>query len=87
MDGLSVPHNVSRRLPPLHVRLFKKNREVFRREFFEGGGNQSADLGGKRKRYLDRLSEKHGLGELPLFCGAQIKVPVPIIMDIRIKIP
>jgi hypothetical protein len=21
--------------------------------FFEGGGNQSADLGGKRKRYLD----------------------------------
>lgn len=32
---------------------------------FEGGGNQSADLGGKRKRYLDRLSEKHGLGELP----------------------
>ncbi|WP_031304381.1 MULTISPECIES: glycosyltransferase family 2 protein [Bacillus amyloliquefaciens group] len=33
--------------------------------FFEGGGNQSADLGGKRKRYLDRLSEKHGLGELP----------------------
>ncbi|MCP6680834.1 glycosyltransferase family 2 protein [Bacillus nakamurai] len=33
--------------------------------FSEAGGNQSADLGAKRKQYLDRLSEKHGLGELP----------------------
>lgn len=33
--------------------------------FSDAGDNQSADLGAKRKQYLDRLSEKHGLGELP----------------------
>ncbi|MCY9195365.1 glycosyltransferase [Bacillus atrophaeus] len=33
--------------------------------FSDAGDNQSSDLGAKRKQYLDRLSEKHGLGELP----------------------
>lgn len=33
--------------------------------FSEDGTNQSADLGLKRKMYLDRLCEKHQLGDLP----------------------
>ncbi|MGE6630445.1 glycosyltransferase family 2 protein [Bacillus sp. NPDC077027] len=33
--------------------------------FFDGGGNQSSDLGEKRKQYLDDLSKKHSLGDLP----------------------
>ncbi|GLF86716.1 MULTISPECIES: glycosyltransferase family 2 protein [Bacillus] len=33
--------------------------------FFDGGGNQSSDLGETRKNYLDDLSEKHELGDLP----------------------
>lgn len=33
--------------------------------FLNNGTNQSADLGMKRKKYLDRLCAKHQLGDLP----------------------
>ncbi|PAF15172.1 glycosyltransferase, partial [Shouchella clausii] len=33
--------------------------------FTENGNNQSADLTNKRKHYLDKLCEKHQLGDLP----------------------
>lgn len=33
--------------------------------FLENGNNQSAELNQKRKQYLDKLCEKHQLGDLP----------------------